>query len=188
MTNDEAIADRMSRLRSHGTTREPALMLSEPDGPWSYQALELGWNYRMTDIQAALGISQMQRLDDYVTRREQLADRYDRALANSGLVCPVREPDRNSAWHLYTVGWNAEASGVSRRQAYASLRDAGIGVQVHYIPVHLQPLFRARGFRPGQFPKAEAHYERALTLPLYATLSEDEQDRVIEHLHRLLHR
>jgi UDP-4-amino-4,6-dideoxy-N-acetyl-beta-L-altrosamine transaminase len=188
LTNSDELADRMGRLRSHGTTRDPALMQSEPDGAWSYQALELGWNYRMTDISAALGISQMQRLDQYVARRAHLADRYDRILANSGLMLPARHPDATSAWHLYTVGWNEEASGLSRREAFDRLRASGIGVQIHYIPVHIQPLFRERGFRPGQFPNAEAHYARALTLPLYATLSEQQQDVVVDHLHRLMRR
>jgi UDP-4-amino-4,6-dideoxy-N-acetyl-beta-L-altrosamine transaminase len=188
LTNSEELADRMSRLRSHGTTRDPALMQGEPDGAWSYQALELGWNYRMTDISAALGISQMQRLDQYVARRVSLADRYDRILANSGLTLPVRDPNATSAWHLYTVGWNEEAIGISRREAFDGLRASGIGVQIHYIPVHTQPLFRAHGFRPGQFPNAEAHYARALTLPLYATLSERQQDAVVDHLHRLMRR
>jgi len=187
LTNSDALADRMNRLRSHGTTRDPELMQGDPDGPWSYQALELGWNYRLTDVHAALGTSQMRRLDGYVARRAELAARYDRALANSGLSLPARDPDALSAWHLYTVGWNEEASGLSRRQAFERLRESGIGVQVHYIPVHLQPYFRGLGFHPGQFPVAEAHYAQTLTLPLYATLTEQQQDVVVSELHALLH-
>jgi UDP-4-amino-4,6-dideoxy-N-acetyl-beta-L-altrosamine transaminase len=186
MTNSEELAERMNRLRSHGTTRDPALMQGEPDGPWSYQALELGWNYRMTDVHAALGASQMRRLDGYVARRAELADRYDRMLANSGLSLPARDPGVSSGWHLYVVGWNEAASGLSRREAFERLREAGIGVQIHYIPVHLQPYFRAMGFKPGQFPNAEAHYGRALTLPLYATLTEKQQDSVVDELYGLL--
>jgi UDP-4-amino-4,6-dideoxy-N-acetyl-beta-L-altrosamine transaminase len=186
LTNSDELADRMSRLRSHGTTRDPGLMQGDPDGPWSYQALELGWNYRMTDVHAALGASQMQRLDAYVARRAELADRYDRVLASSGLSLPARDPDALSAWHLYTVGWNQEASGLSRRDAFERLRESGIGVQVHYIPVHVQPYFRAMGFSSGQFPSAEAHYARTLTLPLYATLTEQQQDVVLAKLHELL--
>ena len=188
LTNDGALADRMSRLRSHGVTRDPALMQGEPDEPWMYQALELGWNYRMTDVHAVLGASQMKRLDKFVSRRTELADRYDRMLANSGLTLPVRDANATSAWHLYTVGWNEDASGISRRSAYEQLREAGIGVQVHYIPVHLQPLFRARGFQPGQFPNAEAHYARTLTLPLYAGLTDEQQDFVVARLNELLRR
>jgi UDP-4-amino-4,6-dideoxy-N-acetyl-beta-L-altrosamine transaminase len=188
LTNDDELADRMSRLRSHGSTRDPALMRGEPDGPWAYQALEVGWNYRMTDVHAALGVSQMKRLDKFINRRTQLADRYDRALANSGLTLPARDENANSAWHLYTVGWNEEASGISRREAYERLRESGIGVQVHYIPVHMQPLFQERGFRAGQFPNSETHYARTLTLPLYATLTEEQQDTVIARLYELLRR
>jgi UDP-4-amino-4,6-dideoxy-N-acetyl-beta-L-altrosamine transaminase len=187
LTNSDELAERMNRLRSHGTTRDPDLMQEEPDGPWSYQALELGWNYRMTDVHAALGASQMQRLDGYVARRADLAERYDRALANSGLSLPARDPDALSAWHLYTVGWNKEASSLSRREAFERLRAAGIGVQVHYIPVHVQPYFHNLGFRSGQFPNAESHYARTLTLPLYATLTEAQQDVVVAELHSLLH-
>jgi UDP-4-amino-4,6-dideoxy-N-acetyl-beta-L-altrosamine transaminase len=179
VTNSAELAERMALLRSHGTTRDPALMQGESDGPWYYQAIELGWNYRMNDIQAALGCSQMQRLDAYVARRAALAQRYDRLLANSGLMLPWQDPSCASAWHLYTVGWNEQASGLSRREAFTRLRDAGIGVQVHYIPVHTQPYFRALGLRPGQFPNAEAHYARAITLPLYASLTEEQQDRVV---------
>jgi UDP-4-amino-4,6-dideoxy-N-acetyl-beta-L-altrosamine transaminase len=182
LTNDPELAARMARLRSHGTTREAALMEGGSEGAWYYQMLELGWNYRMTDLQAALGSSQLKRLDDCVARREALAARYDRLLANSGLVLPWRDPDRRSAWHLYVVGWNEEASGVSRAEAFGRLRAAGIGVNVHYIPVHTQPYFRKLGFRLGQFPNAEAYYAGALTLPLYPAMTETQQDRVVDAL------
>jgi UDP-4-amino-4,6-dideoxy-N-acetyl-beta-L-altrosamine transaminase len=188
LTNDAELAERMARLRSHGTTRDPARMAGEPDGPWYYQALELGWNYRMTDIQAALGGSQMQRLDAYVAQRTSLADRYDRLLANSGLMLPWRDPNCASAWHLYTVGWNEEASGINRKDAFTRLRAAGIGVQVHYIPVHMQPYFRARGFHAGQFPNSEACYARTITLPLHARLTEAEQDAVVAALEKTARR
>jgi UDP-4-amino-4,6-dideoxy-N-acetyl-beta-L-altrosamine transaminase len=186
LTNDAELADRIARLRSHGTTNDPARMQGDPDGLWSYQMLELGWNYRMTDIQAALGCSQMRRLDDYVGRRTALAERYNRILANSGLALPWSDPSCASAWHLYVVGWNEGLSGLSRGEAFARLRAAGIGVQVHYIPVHTQPYFRKLGFRPGQYPNAEAHYARAITLPLYPGLSEAQQDTVAKHLVTML--
>lgn len=182
MTNDPALAARMRRLRSHGTTRDHAEMTGPPDGPWTYQALELGWNYRMTDVQAALGASQLGRLEAYVARRAELAARYTRRLAGTGLTLPPGDAAPASAWHLYVIGWNADDAQMSRRAAFEHLRAAGIGVQVHYAPVHLQPLFRARGFHEGQFPEAEDFYARAITLPLHATLSEAEQDRVIEVL------
>jgi UDP-4-amino-4,6-dideoxy-N-acetyl-beta-L-altrosamine transaminase len=185
LANDPDLAARMARLRSHGTTRDAALMEGESEGAWYYEMHELGWNYRMTDIQAALGLSQLTRLDAYVARREALAARYDRLLANSGLTLPWRDPDCTSAWHLYVVGWNEAASGLSRAEAFDRLRAAGIGVNVHYIPVHTQPYFRRLGFRPGQFPAAEAYYAQAITLPLYATMTEAQQDRVAETLRGL---
>lgn len=182
LTNDSEIAARMTRLRSHGTTRNAALMDDSCDGPWYYQMLELGWNYRITDIQAALGLSQLGRLAAYVERREALAARYDRLLANSGVAVPWRDPNCSSAWHLYVIGWNEAASGFTRAQAFDQLRASGIGVNVHYIPVHTQPYFRRLGFAAGQFPVAEAYYASAITLPLYPTMTEAEQDRVVATL------
>ncbi len=188
VTRDPALAARMARLRSHGITRDPAEMDTPPAGPWIYEMQELGWNYRMTDLQAALGSSQMRRLDDFVARRAALAARYDALLAGSGLTLPPRTVDGHSAWHLYVVGWNEERSGLSRDAAFMYLRAAGIGVNVHYIPVHLQPYYRRLGFRPGQFPAAEAYYATALSLPLYATLDEAAQDRVIATLRGMVDR
>jgi UDP-4-amino-4,6-dideoxy-N-acetyl-beta-L-altrosamine transaminase len=184
LTNDAALAARMAQLRSHGIVRDPARLQAKGEGGWYYEVEELGWNYRMTDIAAALGLSQMLRLGEYVARRTALAERYNRLLANSGLALPECAPDCASAWHLYVVGWN-EACGRPRLDAFAALRAAGIGVQVHYIPLHLHPLFRKLGFKSGQYPNAEAHYARAISIPLYATLREPEQDRVVEHLRRL---
>lgn len=186
LTNGPNLAARMARLRSHGTTRDAALIQGECEGAWCYQMLELGWNYRMTDIQAALGLSQLARLDAYVARREVLAARYDRLLANSGLTLPWRDPDCASAWHLYVVGWNEAASGLSRAEAFDRLRAAGIGVNVHYIPVHTQPYFRRFGFHAGQFPAAEAYYAGAITLPLYPTMTEAQQDCVVDTLYGLI--
>jgi dTDP-4-amino-4,6-dideoxygalactose transaminase len=185
LTNDAELAARMARLRSHGTTHDPARMQGSPDGAWYYEVGELGWNYRMTDIQAALGCSQIVRVHDYVARRTALAERYHRLLANSGLTLPWCDPDCASAWHLYVVGWNEEASGLSRADAFAELRAAGIGVQVHYIPLHTHPYFRKLGFRPGQYPNAEAHYARAITIPLYAALTDAQQDTVLDQISRL---
>ena len=170
LTNDVELADRMARLRSHGTTREPAKMEKASDGPWYYEALELGWNYRMTDLQAALGSSQLPRLDDYVAQRSALAERYDGMLANSGLTLPWRDPACASAWHLYVIGWNQDVSGLSRADAFARLRGAGIGVQVHYIPLHTQPCFRRLGFRPGPVSQRRGalrarHHDPALCRP-----------------------
>ncbi len=186
VTRNTELAARMARLRSHGITRDPDLMDGEIDGPWHYQMIELGWNYRMTDIQAALGLSQLQRIDEFVARRSALADRYDLLLADSGLILPPRDPDCASSWHLYAIGWNEERSGLSRHDAFLQLHRAGILVNVHYIPVHLQPYYRRLGFTPGQFPHAENYYAGTLSLPLYSSLSLAQQDRVVATLHGLL--
>ena len=188
MTNDPVLAQRMAVLRSHGITREPAEMGREPDGPWYYEQTMLGLNYRMTDIQAALGRSQLQRLQGFLERRDQLARRYDRLLAGSGLRLPARENHSTSAWHLYIVGWNDERSGLTRAQAFSRLRAAGIGVNVHYIPVHLQPYYRDRGCRPGLAPNAEAYYDSAITLPLHARMTDAQQDHIVATLRGMLDR
>lgn len=181
LTKDGDLARRMARLRSHGMTREPHEMTSVPHGPWYYEQVELGYNYRMTDVQAALGLSQLARLDEWVRQRHRLADRYDALLAELPLDLPVRRSDRYSALHLYVVRVRDEAP-IDRAALFARLRDGGVGVNVHYIPVHLQPDFRRFGFAPGDFPAAEAYYRHAITLPLYATLNDADQDRVISLL------
>ena len=185
LTNQPELARRMACLRSHGITREAvemeAAFRSEGDGPWYYQQIELGFNYRMTDLQAALGLSQLERLDDYIAHREQLATAYDQALASLPLALPARRPGYQSAWHLYPVALT-DAAGDDRLSLFNALREAGIGVNVHYIPVHLQPYYRHLGFAPGQYPQAENYYSRALTLPLYPTLGSDEQAQVIAAL------
>jgi UDP-4-amino-4,6-dideoxy-N-acetyl-beta-L-altrosamine transaminase len=188
LTNDATLAQRMAMLRSHGITRDAAAMTRPPEGAWYYEQTMLGLNYRMTDIHAALGLSQLQRLSTYLERREVLAARYDRLLAGSGLRLPARESGSTSAWHLYIVGWNSERSGLSRAQAFARLREAGIGANVHYIPVHLQPYYRARGCRPGLAPHAEAYYASALTLPLHARMTDAEQDHIVATVRGMLDR
>ncbi|MBV5287144.1 MAG: UDP-4-amino-4,6-dideoxy-N-acetyl-beta-L-altrosamine transaminase [Methyloversatilis discipulorum] len=176
MTQDAALARRMERLRSHGITRDPADMTHEPDGPWYYQQIDLGFNYRMTDMQAALGLSQMSRLDAFVDRRYRVAARYAEALAALPLSLPPAEPEGRSALHLYVVQVGA---GHDRRTVFEALRARDIGVNVHYIPVHLQPYYAALGFRPGHCPDAERYYAGAISLPMHPGLSEADQDRVI---------
>ncbi len=183
MTNDPALAERMERLRSHGITRDPAAMQGDSDGPWYYQQIELGYNYRLTDLQAALGHSQLQRLDDYVTRRHAIAARYDAALAALPLTTPHQHPDSRSALHLYPVRLHDAAR---RRQVFEALRAAGIGVNIHYIPVHTQPHYRRLGFKPGDFPEAERYYAGAISLPMFPTLGPAQQDEVIAALTRVL--
>ena len=170
LTKDPELAARMACLRTHGITRDRTHMDRNPEGDWYYEVTEIGWNYRLTDLQAALGLSQLERLDEYIQRRATLADRYGRLLANSELTLPWCDSDCVSAWHLYVIGWS-ESFAISRAAAFAKLRAGGVGVQVHYIPVHTHPYFRRLGFRPGQYPNAEAHYARAITIPLYATLT-----------------
>lgn len=185
LTNDPALARRMALLRSHGVTREPDLMVRAPDGPWYYEQVALGFNYRMTDMAAALGSSQLDRLDAFLELRHQRARRYDRLLAALPLTLPLRHPLNRSALHLYAVRLK-DASPRERRAVFERLRAAGIGVNVHYVPVHLQPHYAALGFRPGQFPEAEAYYRQAITLPLFAGLTEADQDAVVRALEEAL--
>lgn len=183
LTNDTALAARMERLRSHGVTRDGSLMTHESDGPWYYQQIELGWNYRMTEMQAALGLSQQTRLKEFVDRRNELADRYDGLLRNLPLDLPGRLSGVRSAFHLYVVRlWDA----AQRSSAFEVLRASGIGVNVHYIPVHLQPYYRKLGFADGDFPTAEDYYSRAISIPLYAGLTEADQDKVVDALRKAL--
>ncbi|HYF55081.1 MAG TPA: UDP-4-amino-4,6-dideoxy-N-acetyl-beta-L-altrosamine transaminase [Salinarimonas sp.] len=178
LTNDPELAWRMAVLQTHGVVRDPARMEGPPEGPWSYHQIALGYNYRLTDIHAALGLSQLSRIEPYLRRRNELADRYDALLAELPVARPVRDPANRSALHLYPVRLTGAAAG-RRREVFERMRAAGIGVNVHYIPVHLQPFYRARGFREGQFPQAEAYYAAALTLPLFPRLEEADQDRVV---------
>ncbi len=186
MTNDAAMAARLERLRSHGITRDPAVMEGEPDGPWVYEQVELGLNYRLTDLQAALGFSQWSQLEASVARRHQIARRYDAELAGLPLITPWQSPDAHSALHLYPIQVDPARSPLTRRQLFDGLRAAGIGVNVHYIPVHTQPHYRRLGFAPGQCPAAEAYYAQAISLPMFPTLTEAQQGTVISALHRLL--
>lgn len=186
VTNNSALYEKLLRLRSHGITRNPALMTAESHGPWYYEQIELGFNYRLTDIQAALGVSQLARLDNFVARRHRLAQRYDEELKGLPLLLPWRHPDDYSALHLYVVRVDSRLSGKSRRQVFEELRSAGINVNLHYIPVHMQPYYRQLGFSPGDFPRAEAYYDEALTLPLYPGLAEVDQDRIVSSLRSIL--
>jgi UDP-4-amino-4,6-dideoxy-N-acetyl-beta-L-altrosamine transaminase len=181
VTNNAALAKQMALLRSHGVTRETEDMTGPCDGAWYYQQVALGFNYRMTDIQAALGSSQIRHLEEWVARRQALAARYDQHLAALPLILPHSHPDASPAWHLYVIQLN-EQSPVSRAALFAALRKDKIGVNVHYIPVHLQPWYRRFGFKPGDFPNAEAYYRRALSIPMFAAMSDAEQDHVMERL------
>jgi len=182
MTKDPSLAQRLSRLRSHGIVRDADEFTGTSEGPWYHEQVELGYNYRMTDLQAALGSSQLQRLDQFLAARRSLADRYDALLTGLPVTLPYRAAERESAWHLYPIQVPAER----RRTVFEAMRAAGIGVQVHYIPVHLQPYYRELGFRPGDYPNAEAYYRGAFSLPLYPDLSAAEQETVVAALSQAL--
>ena len=180
LCNDAEVAWRMAMFRSHGITREPARLLASQPEPWQYEQQLLGYNYRMIDVEAALGLSQMSRLDEFVARRNALAQRYDELLAGLDLERPNVTPDRMSAFHLYVV--RTRDSVEHHRDVFNSLRGMGVGVNLHYTPVHLQPYYRQLGFAPHMFPEAERYAETAITLPLYPDLSEQQQDDVVQAL------
>ncbi|HID45052.1 MAG TPA: UDP-4-amino-4,6-dideoxy-N-acetyl-beta-L-altrosamine transaminase [Chromatiaceae bacterium] len=181
-TNDEELAARMRRLRSHGITRDPQIMADAIDGPWSYQQIELGFNYRITDIQAALGYSQLQRLDQYIERRHQIKAQYDELLETLPVVAPWQHPDAYSALHLYPVQVDPNTCAKTRKEILTAMRAAEIGVNVHYIPVHTQPYYQQLGFRHGDFPNAEKYYGHTMSLPMYPLLSDAQQRYVIRAL------
>ena len=186
MTNSAELGERMQRLRTHGITRDPDAMRNASAGPWYYEQLELGYNYRMTDIHAALGISQMKRLDDFVKRRNELAARYDELLAELPAQRPELIDDARSSWHLYPVRVQPDKISRSHREVFECLREQGIGVNLHYMPVHLQPYYRDLGFREGQFPEAEFYGKQAISLPMFPTMTGEQQNTVVEALERCL--
>jgi UDP-4-amino-4,6-dideoxy-N-acetyl-beta-L-altrosamine transaminase len=179
LTNNELLAQKMGLFRSHGITREVSEMFGESEGPWYYQQIELGFNYRMTELQAALGISQMNRLEQFIQERRRLAREYDSLLSSLPIQLPYQQPDSASAYHLYPIWIDHEALGVSRKSVFENLRAQNIGVNVHYIPVHLQPYYQKMGFKAGQFPEAEKYYSGAISIPLYVGLGSN-ISRVVE--------
>jgi UDP-4-amino-4,6-dideoxy-N-acetyl-beta-L-altrosamine transaminase len=184
LTNDDGLARKMDLLRSHGVTRNPELMTHAPDGPWYYQQIELGYNYRLTELQAALGHSQLDRLDEYVARRHAIARRYDELLSGLPLTLPWQHPDGYSGLHLYVV--RVQPSARSHREVFEALRAAGIGVNLHYIPVHTQPYYARMGFKVGDFPEAERYYAEAISLPMYPGLTHQQQNEVVDALKPIL--
>lgn len=186
LTNSDELAHKMALLRSHGITRDSAYMTHAPDGPWYYQQIDLGYNYRMTELQAALGVSQMQRLDAFVARRHQLAQRYDELLASLPLTTPWQHPDSYSGLHLYVVRLQLSEIGKTHLQVFEALREQDIGVNLHYIPVHTQPHYQRMGFKVGDYPQAEQYYAEAISLPMYQTLNEQQQDQVVATLQKVL--
>ena len=186
VTNDAQLAERMALLRSHGITRDPTRMTHVPDGVWYYQQIELGYNYRMTEMQAALGLSQMARLDEYVARRHALARDYETRLASLPVTTPWQDPDGYSGLHLYVIRLQLERINRSHREVFDAMRDRGIGVNLHYIPVHTQPYYQRLGFKLGDFPESERYYTEAISLPMYSGLTGEQQDAVVAALEQTL--
>lgn len=182
LTNAPELANRMERLRSHGIVRDAAEMTHSPDGSWYYQQIDLGFNYRMTDMQAALGLSQMQRLDGYVGKRHSLASRYGEILKELPVAVPWQHVDSYSGMHLYVIRLHLHAIRTSHRVVFERLRGAGIGVNLHYIPVYRQPYYESMGFDSGDFPQAESYYAEAISLPMYPGLTEEQQLQVVRAL------
>lgn len=183
LTNNQHLAEKIELFRSHGITRNEKFMTHESDGGWYYQQVDLGLNYRMTELQAALGVSQIQRVDQYVARRHELVNRYNLLLANLPLTLPYQDKDTYSAYHLYPVVLH---DVTKRKTVFDYLRSKNIGVNVHYIPVHTQPYYQNLGHNNGDYPVAEAYYAGAISLPLYATLTDEQQDYVIQSLKEIL--
>lgn len=186
LTNSSELATRLGLLRSHGITRDPALMTQPMDGPWCYQQVALGYNYRMTDMQAALGVSQMTRLTHYVALRHKIAQRYNELMADLPLTLPWQHSDSYSAYHLYVIRLQLEKTSATHLQVFEALRAKDIMVNLHYIPVHTQPYYQRMGFKAGQFPEAERYYTEAISIPMYPTMSETQQDQVIAALRETL--
>lgn len=186
VTNSDQLASQMALLRSHGITRDVEHMTHAADGPWYYQQIGLGFNYRMTEMQAALGVSQMERLDAYVSRRHELARRYDQLLQSLPVTIPLQHDDSYSGLHLYVIRLQLQKIDKTHREVFDLLREHGIGVNLHYIPVHTQPYYQRMGFKQGDFPQSEKYYSEAISLPMYQTLSDDQQDQVVSVLQKVL--
>lgn len=182
LTNNPELYKKFALLRSHGITRDESMFVKESHGGWYYEQIDLGPNYRMTDIQAALGSSQLSKLDKFIEKRRALAARYDALFADVSEIRPYQLPDSNSSWHLYVVRVEPE----KRLSVYNGLKEAGIGANVHYIPVHTHPYYESIGFKAGDFPRSESYYQSAITLPLYAGLSDEDQLHVANTLKQLL--
>jgi len=188
VTNNSQLAERMTLLRSHGTTRKHDLMTHKADGDWYYQQLDLGFNYRLTDIQAVLGISQLGRLDEYVIKRNAIAKYYNEKLKELPLQLPIVNVEKYSSFHLYVILLELDSTDKTRREVFDYLRREGVGVNVHYIPIHTQPYYKKMGFKTGDFPEVECYYSRAITIPIYPSLTNEEQDFIVNSLKTVLKR
>ena len=186
LTNDAELAQKMDLFRSHGVTRNQDLMSKAPEGPWYYQQVDLGFNYRMTELQAALGVSQMQRLEQFVAKRHEIAEIYNQILKDLPVVLPYQLPETYSGLHLYVIRLKLDEINKTRKEVFELLREKGIGVNVHYIPVHTQPYYENFGFKPGDFPEAESYYAEAISLPMYPDLTQAQMDYIYQSLKEVL--
>jgi dTDP-4-amino-4,6-dideoxygalactose transaminase len=186
VTNNEALAQKLALYRSHGITRDHNLMTEPTHGDWYYQQIALGYNYRMTDLQAALGITQMQRLHQFVAQRHEIARRYDILLEPLPVEIPFQLENTYSGLHLYAIRLRLKEIGISHKEVFDAMRSNGVGVNLHYIPVHIQPFYKSLGFKDGDFPEAEKYYAEALSLPVYPDLSENDQTKVVDVLSSVL--
>ena len=187
LTNSQKLAQKMALLRTHGVTRDEQLMTHESDGPWYYQQIDLGFNYRMSDLQAALGQSQVERLNQYVLNRNRLAARYNKYLQDLPITLPWQHPDSYSAYHLYVIRLDlGEKNEGAHRQFFQALRDKGIGVNLHYIPIYRQPYYQKMGFKLGNYPEAEKYYREAVSIPLYSAMTDEDQCKVVQSILQLL--
>ena len=186
LTNQKALSDKMALLRSHGITREPEQMEGDSHGGWYYQQIDLGFNYRMTELQAALGVSQIKRLDDFITARHHLAERYNELLKSLPVVLPYQLENTYSGLHLYVIRLQLNKLSLTHKEVFDALRGKGIGVNLHYIPVHTQPYYERMGFSTGDFPESERYYNEAISLPIFHCMTEDQQDTVVKALTNIL--
>lgn len=186
LTNSNDLYEKLILFRSHGITRESELMTHAVDGPWYYQQVELGFNYRMTDMQAALGYSQMDRLEEFVARRRYLAKRYDELLRGVLVRTPRQDSNTNSSWHIYVVRLDLDKVNRSKQEIFAEMKKRGIVLNLHYIPVHTQPYYEKLGFKQGDFPVSEQYYKEAFTLPLYYSLTDGQQNEIVKALKDVL--
>ena len=186
LTNRRELCADLQRYRSHGITRDLGRMTRVPDGPWYYEQIGLGYNYRMTDLQAALGTRQMEQLDEFVARRRYLVQRYNEKLKGLPLRTPYCAAEADPAWHIYIVRLDLDRVTKSKAEIFDAMRRRGVMLNLHYIPVHLQPYYQELGFRAGDFPVSEQYYREAMTLPLYYDLTDAQQDAVIAALRDVL--
>lgn len=186
LTNNKDTYDKLLLLRSHGITRAPEFMTNAAAGPWYYEQVDLGFNYRITDIQCALGLSQLQKIENFLARRRQLAKQYDSLLADLPLHIPYQNPKTNSSWHLYVVRIDFSKVKISKKEIFEKMRKHEVALNLHYIPVHTQPYYKNKGFSYGDFPISEKYYEEVITLPLFYGLTDDEQKHVVAKLKEVL--